>query len=362
MIAFTIEAAKASKHIARVFVSTDDPMIAKVSFEYGAEVIERPRELASDTASSESALLHALDHLEQTEAYAPELLVFLQCTSPLTAPEDIDGTVDAMLREQADTAVAVTPFHYFVWKTDAQEGATGVNHDKAFRPRRQDREPQYLETGAVYAMRTAEFRVKKHRFFGKTAMHVMPEHRVHEIDEPVDLRVAEVLLREEQHKRKLDSLPARVAGLAMDFDGVFTDNRVLVDQNGVESVACSRSDGMGLDALRKSGLPMVVISKERNPVVQRRCDKLVIPCLQGIDEKRGTFLRWCEEQRIDPGSVVYIGNDVNDLECLEAAGCGVVVADAHPIAQNAADIVLDAAGGLGALRELSDLILDRNKA
>lgn len=362
MLAFTIEAAKASRHIDRVLVSTDDPMIARVSLDYGAEVVERPRELASDTASSESALLHALEYLEQTERYAPELLVFLQCTSPLTATEDIDGTIDALLEQGAETAVAVTPFHYFVWKADAQEGATGVNHDKAFRLRRQDREPQYLETGAVYVMRAAEFRVKKHRFFGKTAMHVMPEHRVHEIDEPVDLRVAEVLLREEQHKRKLDALPKRVAGLAMDFDGVFTDNRVHVDQSGVESVACSRSDGYGLEQLRKAGLPMVAISKEQNPVVQRRCDKLVIPCLQGIEEKRSVLVRWCSEQQLDLESVVYIGNDVNDLDCLEVAGCAVVVADAHPIAQNAADIVLDAAGGHGALRELSDLILDRNKA
>jgi len=171
-----------------------------------------------------------------------------------------------------------------------------------------------------------------------------------------------VLLRGEQHKHKLDRLPARVAGLAMDFDGVFTDNLVHTDQNGVESVACNRSDGYGLAQLRQAGLPMVVISKERNPVVQRRCDKLVIPCLQGIDEKRGVLLRWCAEQGLDLASVVYIGNDVNDLDCLEVAGCAVVVADAHPIAQNAADIVLDAAGGQGALRELSDLILDRNKA
>jgi N-acylneuraminate cytidylyltransferase len=362
MIAFTIEAAKASKQIGRVFVSTDDPTIAQVARDYGAEVIDRPRELASDTASSESALLHALDHLEQTEGYLPELLVFLQCTSPLTATADIDGTIDALLDQHAQTAVAVTPFHYFVWKTDEQEGATGVNHDKAFRPRRQDREPQYLETGAVYVMRAAEFRVKKHRFFGKTAMHVMPEHRVHEIDEPVDLSVAEVLLREAQRESKLERLPERVAGLVMDFDGVFTDNRVHVDQAGVESVACSRSDGYGLEQLRKAGLPMVVISKERNPVVQRRCDKLVIPCLQGIDEKRGELLRWCEAQQLDLESVVYIGNDVNDLDCLEVAGCAVVVADAHPIAQNAADIVLSAVGGQGALRELSELILDRNKA
>jgi CMP-N-acetylneuraminic acid synthetase len=95
--------------------------IAEVARRYGAEVIMRPAELSTDTASSESALLHALEHLAATENFTPELLVFLQCTSPLTQAEDIDSTVEALQREEADSAFTVVPFHSFVWKHDAQQ-------------------------------------------------------------------------------------------------------------------------------------------------------------------------------------------------------------------------------------------------
>jgi N-acylneuraminate cytidylyltransferase len=193
-------------------------------------------------ATSESALLHALDELAG-RGYTPDVLVFLQCTSPLTAPEDIDGTIAALDEQGADTAVAVTDFHYFVWKREAEGAAVGVNHDKAFRPRRQDREDQFLETGAVYVMKVPGFQEAKHRFFGKTALYEMPADRVLEIDEPVDLKVAEMLLRERYRTEARRQLPSPVQGLAMDFDGVFTDNRVYVDQNGTETVACRNIAG-----------------------------------------------------------------------------------------------------------------------
>jgi YrbI family 3-deoxy-D-manno-octulosonate 8-phosphate phosphatase len=356
LIGRSVEVARQARHVDRVYVTTDSPAIADVARGYGASVIMRPDELSGDAASSESALLHALDYMATEEHYAPDLLAFLQCSSPLTAPADVDGTIEAVLSGQADTALAVTGFHYFVWQRDADGNAVGINHDKRHRPRRQDREAQYLETGAVYVMRVAGFRQSRHRFFGRTALYEIPSERVLEIDDPVDLEMAEVLLRRKAGADRRARLPSPVAGLAMDFDGVFTDNRVLVSQDGTESVACSRGDGMGLERLRKQGLPMVVISKEANPVVQRRCEKLLLPCFNGIEEKRSLLLRWCEEQGLDIGHVIYVGNDVNDLECLRAAGCGVVVADAHPEARRCADVVLETAGGHGALRELADLL------
>lgn len=193
LIAHTILAARAARTIARVVVSTDDDEIASVAREYGAEVVRRPPALSGDTARSEDALLHALDELAK-DGYSPEFVVFLQCTSPLTRAGDIDGTVEALLREGADSALAVTPFYHFLW-TRAEDGnAVGVNHDKRVRLRRQEREGQYLEAGAVYVMRTDGFRQARHRFFGKTALYVMPEERVLELDTPRDFAVAELLL------------------------------------------------------------------------------------------------------------------------------------------------------------------------
>ncbi len=271
LLGWTIEAARTARRVDRVVVSTDDPEIAAVSRRFGAEVIERPFEISGDKASSEAALLHALDHLRRAEGYEPNLLVFLQCTSPLTAPGDIDGTIEALEREEADTALAVVPFHYFLWRREASGDGVGVDHDKRVRKLRQDREPQYLEAGTVYVMKVPGFRETRHRFFGKTALYEMPAERRWEVDEPVDLEVAEVLLRRRSEGAKRAMLPDRLDALVFDFDGVFTDNRVTVLEEGREAVVCSRSDGLGLERLRQAGWPMLVLSKEAHPIVSARC-------------------------------------------------------------------------------------------
>jgi N-acylneuraminate cytidylyltransferase len=203
LIVYTIEAALQASHVGRVIVSTDDPEIAAISEQFGGEAVWRPKEISGDRAPSELALLHTLDHLKQIEGYDPQVIVFLQCTSPLTLPEDIDGTVQALFDQEADSSLAVTPFHYFLWRWDVNGDAIGVNHDKRVRLLRQERDSQYLETGAVYVMRTKGFKEARHRFFGKTAMYVMPSERCLEIDEPVHFTIAEVLLSERQQGQTL---------------------------------------------------------------------------------------------------------------------------------------------------------------
>ena len=358
LIAHTIEHARQARSVDRVIVSTDDPEIAAVSEQYGAEVIWRPAEISGDTASSESALLHALEYLQQTEGYEPDLAVFLQCTSPLTSPEDIDGTIQALLDGNADSALAVMPFHYFLWRQDKDGDVVGINHDKRVRLLRQQRKPQFLETGAVYVMRTEGFKKAKHRFFGKTAMYVMPPERCLEIDEPIDFIVAETLLRDRQQQIRLSVLPDPISALVLDFDGVFTDNRVLVLEDGREAVFCNRSDGLGLARVRDLRVPVLVLSSEENPVVLARSRKLGLRCLHGVRDKRGALSKWLKEHSLDAARAVFVGNDVNDLPCMQFVGCGVAVRDAHPSVKAAAGLVLSAPGGRGAIREICDLICE----
>lgn len=359
LIARTIRAAEAAETVSRVVVTTDDAEIAEIAQRYGADVVPRPAELASDTATSESALLHALDHLDHTEGYKPDILCFLQCTSPLTTAEDIDGVVKALINDQADSALAVARFHHFLWSQGADGNLVGINHDKSVRQRRQDRPKEYLETGAVYAMRVEGFLAARHRFFGRTSAYEMPMMRVLEIDEPDDFaRAAERLAR----IGATEALPHPVLGVVFDFDGVFTDDRVLVDEQGQEAVYCSRRDGLGIEMLRKAGLPMLVISKESNPVVARRCEKLQLEFHQGQDSKIGLLKGWISDHGFDPRQLIYMGNDVNDLECMAAVGCSVAPSDAHPQALAAASIVLSAAGGKGAIRELADMIIEASRA
>jgi N-acylneuraminate cytidylyltransferase len=359
LIGWTIQAARAAQHVDRVVVSTDDPEIAAVARRYEAEVVWRPAEISGDLASSEDALLHTLQHLRSTEQYAPDLLVFLQCTSPLTHAEDIDGVVQALLADQADTALAVSDFHYFLWRREGRGNLVGVNHDKSQRLLRQQREPNYLECGSVYAMRAAEFGHRKHRFFGRTTHFEVPAERCWEIDEPVDLEVAEVLMRSQLRQAQLASIPQDLQAVVFDFDGVLTDNRVLVDQYGQEAVRCSRADGMGIAQLRHQQVHMLVLSSEANPVVTARCEKLGLQCLSGVRRKWPVLADWLQHRGITPDRVAYVGNDHNDLDCLRRVGCAVAVADAHPDVKSAAHLVLTAAGGQGAVREFTDLVFKR---
>lgn len=144
--------------------------------------------------------MHALEYLSNSENYEPDILVFLQCTSPLTTSIDIDNVIKKLLAENADSALTVAPFHYYLWKQDDSGEVLGINHDKFHRPMRQQREKQYIETGAVYVMRVSQFLKKKYRFFGKIVMSEMPEERCFEIDEPADLAIAEQLILYKEQK------------------------------------------------------------------------------------------------------------------------------------------------------------------
>jgi len=147
--------------------------------------------------------------------------------------------------------------------------------------------------------------------------------------------------------------------LATDFDGVWTDNRVIFHDNGSESVICDRSDSLGLKMLREAypGITVIVISKETSPVVKARCDKLKIPSRSGIDDKITLFKQIIAEQGVPVDQVAYMGNDVNDIDCIRHAGIGIAVADSDKTVLAVADYVTKKPGGRGAIREIADIIL-----
>ena len=145
--------------------------------------------------------------------------------------------------------------------------------------------------------------------------------------------------------------------LALDFDGVMTDNSVIVDENGKESVLCNRSDGMGIEKIKNSDIDVIVISKEQNKVVKARCEKLKIPCIHGIDDKISILKKEMEKRNITSEEVCFVGNDVNDIECIKYVGLGVAVNNAYPEVKKVAKIVTENNGGKGAVREVIDKIL-----
>lgn len=353
LVARSILAAKESRFSMQIIVSTDSPAIAREASLYGADVCMRPPEISGDQSSSEEALLHVLENLSDADESQPELLVFLQCTSPFTEGEDIDLVVQKLIAENADSALSVVPSHSFLWHR-AESGWTGVNHDPAVRYMRQERTPEYSETGAVYAMKVAGFLKAKHRFFGKTVGAVLPNSRHIEIDEPEDLMIASCIVP----IPPTSELPFVPEAVIFDFDGVMTDNKVYICEDGSETVRCDRSDGMGIELLRRAGMKMIILSKEKNDVVTARAKKLQMEVFQGVANKAEFLKAWSKKNGAELSKTCFVGNDVNDAECMKLVGLPVAVADAHPSAKSVAALSLKSNGGKGAVRELADSILE----
>ena len=148
-----------------------------------------------------------------------------------------------------------------------------------------------------------------------------------------------------------------ITAIAFDFDGVFTDDRVIVSESGEESVVCSRSDGMGVGLLRSAGIRMIIISKERNGVVAARARKLSLDVVQGCDDKRPELVRWMASIGVGPSETAFMGNDVNDIDCMRHVGLSIAPRDAHRDVLAIARLVTERPGGRGAIREVADGIL-----
>ncbi len=358
LIAHSIKRSLACELIDRTVVTTDDPEIAGVAREFGAEVpFTRPAELAVDTSSTESAVEHALDTLEKDEGYLPDAVMLLQPTSPLRTAGDLTGAIELMEAEQADSLLSVFENSHFLWSGRTKEP---INYRYLERPRRQDKEWEFIENGSIYLTRVGTFRKHRNRLGGKIAMYVMPGWRSSEIDEPGDLdlidhympRLAAALSRE-------SGLEAgQIKMLVLDFDGIFTDGAVYLDEAGNESIRCSRLDGKGLQLLQERGISVAVISAEGSRTIEHRCSKLGIEQVHtGIRDKLSVYERIKTENGLADDQICFCGDDVQDLELIKIAGLGCCPANAMPVIKRYSDIVFDRCGGHGFIRQVCEMLI-----
>ncbi|MFH1616277.1 MAG: HAD hydrolase family protein [Planctomycetota bacterium] len=147
--------------------------------------------------------------------------------------------------------------------------------------------------------------------------------------------------------------------IVYDFDGVMTNNSVIVMQDGTEGVIVNRSDGFGVAKIHSLGIPQLLLSTEANPVVRTRAAKLKLEVINGCGDKKDALLSFCADRGYDRRKVVYVGNDVNDLEAMKVVGFPVAPADAHSEIIKIAQLVTRARGGEGVIRELCDVIEGR---
>lgn len=373
LIAYSILAGLHARTVTRVIVSTDDEAIARVAREWGAEVpFMRPAELAQDKTTDYPVIRHALDWLKAHEDYQPDVVVQLRPTSPVRSTGLVDEAVQILLgHAEADCVRGVVPSGqnpFKMWTLDETSGAMkpllqveGIA--EPYNAPRQILPATYWQTGHVDAIRV-ETILEKQSLTGDVLypLHIDPKFTV-DIDLPRDWPGAEATLKalsaeaiDPANKRR--QFPERPKFLVMDFDGVFTDNRVILDQNGVESVRADRSDGLGFGLLRaQTPVECLVISKERNPVVTQRASKLDIPVLQAVDDKASALRKEMHKRGMRAEETIFVGNDVNDLPTLEVAGYFVAPADSHPEVLRCADLILEKKGGRGALRELCDKLI-----
>lgn len=376
LVAYSIAAARQAGSVSRVIVSTDDAEIAAVAREYGAETpFLRPAELSEDDTPDLPVFQHALRWLREKEGYQPEIIVHLRPTSPLRKVEQIEHGIRLLEANPAADSVrsVAAPIQnpYKMWSTSANgflQPLLSTEVEESYNLPRQKLPPVHWQTGYVDATRWRTV-MELNSMTGRNILPLESESLDWvDIDTESSLEFAEHLIARGQvavplphagsAPRKRRPWPEKVRLLVLDFDGVFTDNYVWVDQDGKEAARFSRGDGLGITRVRQAGIEVLVLSAEQNPIVAARCRKLGITCVQGISDKRSALLHWARERSLDLQQAVYVGNDVNDLACMEVAGAGVTVPDAHPEVLEKADWVLSRPGGRGAVREVCDRLLE----
>jgi YrbI family 3-deoxy-D-manno-octulosonate 8-phosphate phosphatase len=374
LLAYSIAAGLQAERVTRVIVSTDDEEIAAAARQWGAETpFMRPDVFAQDSSLDLPVFQHALSWLAEKESYHPDIVVQLRPTSPVRPRRLVDDAVSLLFdNPEADSVRGVVPSGqnpHKMWRINPQtkqmiplldvEGVT-----EPYNAPRQALPLTYWQTGHIDAIRPNVI-LAQGSMSGQVILPLVVEGRYTvDIDNPPDWQRSEWLVRHgglnmviPGNQRR--SLPAIIKQLVLDFDGVLTDNRVWVDQNGKESVAAYRSDSDGIKRLAMAGIKTIVLSSEVNPVVAARSQKMGIPAIHGVKDKATVLQKYLQDEGVDGSQVVYLGNDINDIPCFPLVGCALVVADALPEALLAADIVLEKRGGYGVVRELCELILSQ---
>ncbi|MBE0670753.1 MAG: acylneuraminate cytidylyltransferase [Anaerolineales bacterium] len=373
LIAWSIAAAKRSSFVTRVIVSTDDEEIAAVAREWGAETpFLRPNELAQDKTTDLPVFEQALKWLEDVEAYRPEVVVQLRPTSPIRPRSMVDDAIQILLdHKDADCVRGVVPAAqnpFKMWRFNGEGKPLGQlleveGIDEPYNAPRQVLPPVYWQTGHIDAIRESTI-VNKKSLTGDVIYPLVidPKYTV-DIDTLSDWAKYETLvysgLEMVSPRSPRRTIPDTIKMVICDFDGVVTDNLVITDQDGKESVVASRSDSMHIKKLREMGVEVMILSSEPNPVVAARAKKMGVEAIHnvGMQDKGRVMREVLEQKNVKAENVVYVGNDLNDLPCFEVAGWSVAVADAYPEVIRAADYVLTKPGGHGAIRELCEIIL-----
>lgn len=360
LVYWTVKAACGCKYIDKVFIATDSDKIKETveGFKEGseaelfkkAEVIGRSAESASDTASTEFAMLEFADKVEFDN------IVLVQATSPLLVSLDLDRGFEAFGEENVDSVLSVVRQKRFHWGNDENGFAHPTNYDVFHRPRRQEFDGYLVENGAFYISSKEDLLKSKNRVSGNIKAVEMNEDTFFEIDEPSDWVIIEALMKKNGITASKEIPEIKI--FLTDCDGCLTDGGMYYSEHGDELKKFNTRDGMGFALLHKKRIVTGIVTSENVDLNRRRAQKLKLDVLEaGCRDKVAAVKVLCEKYNASLENVAYIGDDINDLDVIKIVGYGCCPADAMPQIREAAKYVTKAKGGEGVIREVVERII-----
>lgn len=355
LVYWAAKAANECSRIDQVYVATDSTQIRDVVEGFGlqkVQVIDRDEATASDTASTESAMI----------AFATEYqfdnIVLIQATSPLLTSIDLEGGFKLFDLNDTDSVLSVVRQKRFQWKINEYGLAEPINYAYTQRPRRQEFDGYLVENGAFYITSRKSLLAEENRLSGNIRAYEMDESTYFEIDEPSDWQIIEgqLLRRIECDSRQPDISKIRM--LLTDCDGCLTDGGMYYTENGDEIKKFNTKDGMGFSLLKSHGILTGIVTGENRKLNMRRAKKLKLDVIkQGCVDKMSTISEIARKYRLNLNEIAYVGDDINDLMVLGSVGYGACPQDAIDEAKAVSSYVCNTKGGEGVIREVAQQII-----
>lgn len=362
LVYWVLDAAINCEKVDRVYLCTDSLLIKEKVHDYIVAhkcsekllCIDRPSETATDTASTESAMLYFANAYPQFEH-----IILVQATSPLLTVEHLSQAIECYERENYDSMLSVVRQKRFCWKL-CDNGYEPINYDYLNRPRRQDFSGYLVENGAFYINTRTGLLKNKCRLSGKIGVYEMPEESYFEIDEPSDwVVIGHLLSKKYALPTSVQEKAKKIKMLLTDCDGVLTDGGMYYSEQGDEIKKFNTKDGMAVAKLRENGIKFGIISGENIQLVCRRAKKLKADiCYVGVKDKLSVLNEICDNFNLSYDEIAYIGDDINDLEILKNVGFSCSVKNGSQSVKQAVVYITQANGGEGAVREVTEIILN----
>lgn len=359
LVYWTVKAASSCRYIDKVYVATDSIVIKETVEAFSreenifrkVEVVGRSEESASDTASTESAML------EFASKYDFDNIVLVQATSPLLTGGDLDRGFSVFEKPDVDSVLSVVRQKRFHWDEDENGLAHPTNYDVFNRPRRQEFKGYYVENGAFYITSKAQLLKSKNRVSGNIRLVEMAEESFFEIDEPSDWVIIESLM-----KKRNGILPfidvKKIKLFLTDCDGCLTDGGMYYSEKGDELKKFNTRDGVAFRLLKDRGVITGIVTGEDVALNRRRVDKLKIDYYApGCGDKLGYVMELCKKLNVSLDEVAYVGDDLIDIPLLKKVGFSCCPSDASPKVKEFVTYISPVKGGYGVIRDVVDVLI-----